>query len=670
VALAGAGALVLGGVVAIPAAVAQLSPAGPYSIDGTVPDSGLSGITDPSGNSKELGPINSNTTKLGVIHKANPPMLGDTNPNGQVDLNQVWLDTGTKNDQTFLYIGWSRDANKGSGFLMYEFQEAAAPIACAYSTASDAELIAGCNPWANRAVNDFILVWDQQGNSTDIILRKWESDGAGGLKLNAGVNLTGVGYAEARFSTDNSRGEAQINLDASGVFSGNSCKAFANVIPGTVTGNSDTADYKDTVLAKVPPITNCGTVTIEKKTLPTADATTDFTWTLSRSSGKDIKFAGDKNATAKIKHGAANKATVSNLLTGTDYTLVETDPGPAYKLTDITCTLEGKSYDVDGGADFPVSADGVTACVITNTLQPGTLTVKKALDYKYGGTAKVEDFAFSVSGPTTKGNVPFESDGSNDLTVDAGTYNVTETTIPTNYKQKSNTCKDVVVKAGGSASCTITNEDVPATLKVVKVIDNKAGGTKKFEDFAFSVSGPTASSNVSFEADGDNQLNVAKGTYTVTEDASLGYDVKYNNCKDVAIPYAGTATCTITNTYPQNAPTAKTVQSWILLDSFSAQIRPGAPNAGDAKVTFALFSDQQCTTQVGTDEVVKVTVSADGKEVSATTKDGYLVKTPGDYFWTAKYSGDAYNSEATSGCTKEITRIAAQDDVNTFPATP
>src|SRR3954453_6036949 len=54
---------------------------GPFTIDGVVPDAGSVQLTDLSGNVKELGPINSNTTKIGVIHNATPPMLGLTNPN-------------------------------------------------------------------------------------------------------------------------------------------------------------------------------------------------------------------------------------------------------------------------------------------------------------------------------------------------------------------------------------------------------------------------------------------------------------------------------------------------------------------------------------------------------------------------------------------------------------
>src|SRR4051812_11520991 len=91
---------------------------GPFSIDGTVPDSGQTAITDPAGSTKELGPANGSPTKIGVIHNAAVPMLGLTNPNAQVDLNKVYLDlkrvgTGAA-ARDWLYFAWQRDSNSGS----------------------------------------------------------------------------------------------------------------------------------------------------------------------------------------------------------------------------------------------------------------------------------------------------------------------------------------------------------------------------------------------------------------------------------------------------------------------------------------------------------------------------------------------------------------------------
>ncbi|MEO7422289.1 MAG: hypothetical protein ABIU87_07835 [Ornithinibacter sp.] len=148
---------------AVLAAPSALAASGPYSIDGVVPDAGTTELPDLSGNVKELGPLNSSTTKIGVIHNDALPTLGLTNPNGQVDLRRAWLDTerDTATQHDWLYFAWERDNSSGSGFIAYEFMQDPAPAGCAYDTASDAQLIAACNPWANRRAGDFIILWDQ-----------------------------------------------------------------------------------------------------------------------------------------------------------------------------------------------------------------------------------------------------------------------------------------------------------------------------------------------------------------------------------------------------------------------------------------------------------------------------------------------------------------------------
>ena len=157
-------AAVVASAIAVPMTV--LAADGPFTIDGTIPDTGATELPDIFGSTKELGPLNSSTTKIGVIHSDAVPTLGLTNPNAQVDLRRAWLDT--KRDPAapnhdWLYFAWERDSNSGSGFIAYEFMKNAAPAGCAYDTATDAQLTANCNPWANRTSGDFMILWDQQG---------------------------------------------------------------------------------------------------------------------------------------------------------------------------------------------------------------------------------------------------------------------------------------------------------------------------------------------------------------------------------------------------------------------------------------------------------------------------------------------------------------------------
>src|SRR5574341_1390534 len=109
----------------------------PYQIDGNVPANGtVSGpaeTADPFGSVRELGAVNSSDTKVGVIHSAIPPMLSFTNPNGQVDLRTIWTQTTKSvNGHVWFYFAWERDANTGSGFISYEFQQSALAPTCAY----------------------------------------------------------------------------------------------------------------------------------------------------------------------------------------------------------------------------------------------------------------------------------------------------------------------------------------------------------------------------------------------------------------------------------------------------------------------------------------------------------------------------------------------------------
>ncbi len=57
---------------------------------------------------------------------------------------------GGRHEDDWVYFVWERDKSTGSGFIAYEFMQNPAPAGCAYDTATDAQLIANCNPWANR----------------------------------------------------------------------------------------------------------------------------------------------------------------------------------------------------------------------------------------------------------------------------------------------------------------------------------------------------------------------------------------------------------------------------------------------------------------------------------------------------------------------------------------
>ncbi|NPV55371.1 MAG: sortase, partial [Anaerolineae bacterium] len=274
-----------------------------------------------------------------------------------------------------------------------------------------------------------------------------------------------------------------------------------------------------------------------------------------------------------IPNGGSATCTITNDDQAATLTLVKTvmnDDGGALVETDFPAFIDGASvtwgqavtlnagrhtasetsqpgytasaWGGDCAADGTVSlALGESkTCTITNDDQAGTLIVKKVVVNDNGGTLGAADFSFSVDGGTP---VSFESDGQNDLTVPAGTYSVTEPVV-SGYTTSYNNCTDLVIPIGGSATCTITNDDQAATLIVKKVVVNDSGGVLGAADFSFSVNGGAP---LSFEGDGQNDLTVPAGAYTVTEPAVAGYTAQYDNCAKVVIPPGGSATCTITN---------------------------------------------------------------------------------------------------------------------------
>lgn len=192
---------------------------------------------------------------------------------------------------------------------------------------------------------------------------------------------------------------------------------------------------------------------------------------------------------------------------------------------------DGHSWSVD------VTAGSDIVCTITNSRNSGTLIVVKELSTDDGSDAACSDFSFRVNGGDP---IPFEADCTNQMTVEPGSYTVVETDaegFDTSYLN----CTDLQVTGGGSATCTISNDDQPATLVVTKIIE---GGDATCADFSFSINGGSAND---FEADCSNSFVVPAGTYTVVETDADGYSTAYDGCSEVEILNGGEATCTIYN---------------------------------------------------------------------------------------------------------------------------
>ena len=241
------------------------------------------------------------------------------------------------------------------------------------------------------------------------------------------------------------------------------------------------------------------------------------------------------------------KATGGN---GTTTGQVELSSGPhtvaevAAGATDLDNYVSSIGGDCLADGSVSLAAGENKTCTITNTRKARLFVIKKVVNDN-GGTAAPSDFTLSVNAtdPTPASFKGADTPGV-EVTLAPGAYSVAETGGPAGYTGSFSAACTGTIALGETKTCTVTNDDQPAKLIVKKIVINDDGGTKTAADFSFKVNNGSATA---FEADGQNDLTVNAGNYTVTEPAAAGYTTTYDNCDNVALANGETKTCTITN---------------------------------------------------------------------------------------------------------------------------
>lgn len=521
---------------------------GPFNIDGTIPDANTTELPDLFGSVKELGPINGNSTKIGVIHNDALPTLGLTNPNAQVDLRRAWLDVerDTSTSHDWLYFAWERDSNSGSGFIAYEFMQNPAPAGCAYDTATDAQLVANCNPWANRKAGDFMILWDQQGNSLDLYLRTW-SGTAPNLTLGA-PTLLNAAVSQAAYSADGFRGEAAVDLTAT-IFGGSTaCKTFANTIPSTVTGNSDTADYKDTILQTAPPISNCTSSTV---TTPSV--------------------------------GAGGASIGTGVLSVTDSAVVDIQGGtatPAGSVAFSLCKVDSPGLCTSGGTS--VGSTNLSGVSYPVTVQSPTAYVTSAGRYCWRAT---------FSGDSANG-IPGSSDSRDS---ECFTVNPVTPTLSTSAGADVNLGSAVTDSAtlGGTAT-----QPANPVINLTGAAGAAAGGTITFKLYGPSDTGcgDLAYTSADVVVTGDNTYNSPAPQFVPTLAGDYHWVAVYSGDSPNTNAVTHNADCTDTgeDVTVTSVPSSLTsAQTWVPSDSVTVSAAAGG--ALDGTVSFKFFTNATCT---------------------------------------------------------------------------
>jgi hypothetical protein len=232
--------------------------------------------------------------------------------------------------------------------------------------------------------------------------------------------------------------------------------------------------------------------------------------------------------------GAESPGTDRKVTTGS-YSVTETGPS-------------GYEASFSAGCSGTISSGQTKTCTITNNDKPGTLIVKKHMINDNGGTKHAGDFTMKVTaGHPSQSSFAGDESGTT-VTVDAGSYSVDEDAVSGYTKTIGANCSGQIAN-GETKTCTITNDDQPGHLIVIKHVVNVNGGKAKASNFSMTINGIVVQGANPFpgaESPGTNKT-VNAGSYTVTETGPSGYILVPSTDCSGTIDVGQTKTCTMLN---------------------------------------------------------------------------------------------------------------------------
>ncbi len=226
------------------------------------------------------------------------------------------------------------------------------------------------------------------------------------------------------------------------------------------------------------------------------------------------------------------------------YALSESGPA-GYTQTSLTCSDTGTTTQV---TSVTLGLGENVTCTFVNDDQAAHLKLIKVVTTNNGGTAEAANWTLTATGPT-----PISGAGGAESDVDAGLYTLSESGGPAGYAAGAWSCvggtlvgDQLTLALGGSAVCSITNDDEAPSLTLVKQVTNDNGGAAVPGDWTLTATGYDAASPDA-------------GTYDLSESGPAGYTQTSLTCSN-SIGQVTTATlglnedvtCTFVNN--DNAP--------------------------------------------------------------------------------------------------------------------
>jgi len=457
-----------------------------------------------------------------------PTVVDGSIPNNKADLKEFYVAVQHSSGKDFLYLGWLREPGPtGSTDMDFEFNQ------------SQTLSANGVTPV--RTLGDMLITYGitNGGTQAAVAYRLWD-----GSQWGAEQSL--AGHFEGSFNTteagEHTFGEAALNLTDSGLFPANTCIHFGSVYLKSRSSPSFQSELKDFIAPQPLNVSNCGTLIVRKDTVP--DSSTDFTFT-THGSGLPASFQLDDDSDATLP----NNRTFVNLLPG-PYSVTESSDSN-YNLTGISCTHTGDSNGERVGttseASISITSGQTVDCKWTNTAKPAHLNVIKHVVNDNGGTATAGDFSVHViGGSPNPANFSGQESPGTSVTLGAGAYHVTETVHPDYQVSYSADC-NATVAINATKTCTITNDDSPPGLTVIKHVINDNGGTLTAGAFTMHVTAAGSDPAPFQGSENGTALVVNAGAYSVSEDNLPGYTSSLSAQCSGEIALGQNKTCTITN---------------------------------------------------------------------------------------------------------------------------
>ena len=208
------------------------------------------------------------------------------------------------------------------------------------------------------------------------------------------------------------------------------------------------------------------------------------------------------------------------------------------------------------GLPFNLNANTIVTCTITNDDNAPKLTLNKIVINDNGGTQPESAWTLTANGGAAGTLTGFGTAGSTDVvsgsTFQPGTYSLSESG-PAGYTASLYSCvknngapvlqNSITLVQGDIATCTITNNDISPTLKVIKKIINDDGRSLTLAGVTLKIDGGNVTNGTA--------NNVNAGTRTVSEIAIPGYTSTIGgDCAadgTVSLALGNSKVCTITN---------------------------------------------------------------------------------------------------------------------------